>query len=324
MKFSTIPHRNYAFTVLSNSMLLLFFFLQAFLIYGVMAWYNVTEHFIPSLYMGYLYAGLLIAIGFVLIVSPEYYCNYKRLVNILIPSVTIPIFISLFSSIKSVIPMINPYFFDEVLMAADRSLHFGFDPWHLTHALITNKWAQHFIDINYNFWFAVMYVFTIWIILKRKDHVHRFQYLLSFFTIWTVLGIIMAMIFASGGPVYFDRLTGEGVYENLFANLRQYDLHALTLQDRLWNDYIAGETRIGSGISAMPSMHVAQSMLMYLSARDLNKKLGTLFLIFLIIIMIGSVHLGWHYALDGYVSVIITYLIYRFCGNISHWVKTLN
>ena len=51
------------------------------------------------------------------------------------------------------------------------------------------------------------------------------------------------------------------------------------------------ESGIGAGISAMPSLHVAMAVFWT---------------------WIGSFHLGWHYALDGLVSLIGVILIWRF------------
>jgi len=31
--------------------------------------------------------------------------------------------------------------------------------------------------------------------------------------------------------------------------------------------------------------------------------------------MVGSVHLGWHYAVDGYLSIVLTVLLWRVVGH---------
>jgi membrane-associated phospholipid phosphatase len=49
----------------------------------------------------------------------------------------------------------------------------------------------------------------------------------------------------------------------------------------------------------MPSMHVASSIIVMLLAYRINRGLGHLMLAFTNVMMIGSVHLGWHYAVDG-------------------------
>ncbi|MBW2186739.1 MAG: phosphatase PAP2 family protein [Deltaproteobacteria bacterium] len=64
----------------------------------------------------------------------------------------------------------------------------------------------------------------------------------------------------------------------------------------------------------MPSMHVATSTLFALLGWRSNRALGIILTIFLVIIMIGSIHLGWHYAIDGYVAIIGTWLVWLGTG----------
>jgi hypothetical protein len=40
------------------------------------------------------------------------------------------------------------------------------------------------------------------------------------------------------------------------------------------------------------------------------------------VILFGSIYLGWHYAVDGYVSIAVTYLIWRFSGHIIDWLDS--
>jgi len=39
--------------------------------------------------------------------------------------------------------------------------------------------------------------------------------------------------------------------------------------------------------------------------------------LFVLLILLGSVHLGWHYALDGYVAIILVLLCWQFAGAIT-------
>ena len=74
----------------------------------------------------------------------------------------------------------------------------------------------------------------------------------------------------------------------------------LEIQEMLWRVYQSHGIAVGSGISAMPSLHVAIAMSVVLLARKIDRRLAIASTIFTVLIMIGSVHLGWHYAIDGY------------------------
>jgi membrane-associated phospholipid phosphatase len=89
---------------------------------------------------------------------------------------------------------------------------------------------------------------------------------------------------------------------------------ALQVQDMLWQAYAGSSTDIGAGISAMPSLHVATAFSYVLLGFDVRRWLGILFAGFAAFIMIGSVHLGWHYAIDGYVGILCTVLIWFAVG----------
>jgi len=69
-----------------------------------------------------------------------------------------------------------------------------------------------------------------------------------------------------------------------------------------------------SSISAFPSMHVASSTLLALYAFTVSRPLGWAFTAYKILVMAASVYLGWHYAIDGYVSTIGATVIWYTVG----------
>jgi hypothetical protein len=74
---------------------------------------------------------------------------------------------------------------------------------------------------------------------------------------------------------------------------------------------------IGSGISAMPSVHNALAALFAMASFKLNRIAGWLLTFYAAFIWIGSIHLGWHYALDGIVAIALTFGIWHVCGRIA-------
>jgi membrane-associated phospholipid phosphatase len=66
----------------------------------------------------------------------------------------------------------------------------------------------------------------------------------------------------------------------------------------------------------MPSMHVSIAWLMALLGWRISRPVGWLLTAYCACIVLGSVHLGWHYAVDGYVSIILTSGIWFVTGRI--------
>jgi hypothetical protein len=64
----------------------------------------------------------------------------------------------------------------------------------------------------------------------------------------------------------------------------------------------------------MPSMHVSLAFLFCLAMRKVSKAAGLFFGLFFVVVLIGSVHLAYHYAVDGYASIIVTSLIWTASG----------
>ena len=71
------------------------------------------------------------------------------------------------------------------------------------------------------------------------------------------------------------------------------------------------------GISAMPSMHTAAALLFALAGWHLNRKLGIALFIFTGMILLGSVHLAWHYAIDGYAGIAIALIAWWVSGIVA-------
>jgi PAP2 superfamily len=66
----------------------------------------------------------------------------------------------------------------------------------------------------------------------------------------------------------------------------------------------------------MPSMHLATSFSFVLLGFSVNRRLGTVSSVFAALIFVGSIHLGWHYAIDGYVAILGTWAIWWIVGRL--------
>ncbi|MBY8122571.1 phosphatase PAP2 family protein [Vibrio fluvialis] len=153
----------------------------------------------------------------------------------------------------------------------------------------------------------------------------KVTFFLSFITCWLVLGCVLATLLSSAGPCYTELLNSSyNYYTPLMLRLQEQnqwlqqnhlpDIWALNIQNVLWHHFEARDQGIGSGISAMPSMHVSMAVLLALAVSALHRRWGYLAWGYALMIQIGSVHLAWHYAVDGYVSTLLTVIIWRSIG----------
>jgi hypothetical protein len=231
----------------------------------------------------------------------------------------VPLFLSVFASLKVLIPVLNPFSWDASFALWDRVVHGGVEPWRILQPIVGHPIITFAIDLLYRSWFYVLQLVCIWQAFSVKRPQLRMQFFLSFFLVWVVLGNLGATLLASAGPCFYDVAVGAaGPYQPLMDYLHQagtqFSLWALEIQKMLWHGYLNPEVSITRGISAMPSIHVAMAFLMTLLGWQIRRGLGILLTAYLGVIMIGSVHLGWHYALDGYAGIAGTYAIWRLAG----------
>lgn len=233
-----------------------------------------------------------------------------------------PLFFSTFGSFKRMIPLLHPFSLDPTFMAWDRWLHFGEHPWRLLQPVLGQPLVTSAISFAYNLWFFVLFFTFIWQAMSLKRPLLRMQFLLGFLLTWIILGTVLATLLSSAGPVYYGAVTGlpdpfTPLMTYLYGVQDIYPVWALDVQERLWATYKAGGVDFGSGISAMPSLHVGTSVLFALLGWRIHRWLGIAYTAFAGLIMIGSVHLAWHYAVDGYVSLAAMPAIWWLAGLIA-------
>ncbi|MGH6891804.1 MAG: phosphatase PAP2 family protein [Dongiaceae bacterium] len=241
-----------------------------------------------------------------------------------------PLFAKAFSLMKSLVPLIQPFHMDRSLAELDRALHLGHDPWTLLQPLLGHPMATSLIDSFYALWFFLIYfaVLTQAVALDRRRL--RMQFMLSFTLAWLILGCLAATLLSSAGPCYFGQIVGS---PDPFAPLMSYlrdtaqsaqlsilghefspQLIAVRVQDMLWTDYRQGDFEFGRGISAAPSMHVGSTWLVARLLQCYGRRAAIFGWSFFALILIGSVHLGWHYAIDGYIAAAGAWIIWRAVG----------
>jgi hypothetical protein len=236
--------------------------------------------------------------------------------------VFIPIFAGTFSLSKLLISKINPFVWDVTFAHWDRVLHFGYAPWELLQPVLGRPLITWTVNWFYNAWFGVMAFVWIWQAFSMRDKLLRLQFFYALLLAWILLGSVAATIFSSAGPCFYGLvIDGQDPFAPLLAYLQDANRHeevwALKTQAELWQTHTSGELRLGGGVSAMPSLHVTMAFLIFLVCWRTSKIYGALAFGFFLLILIGSVHLAWHYAIDGYFAVPATLLIWWLSGRLA-------
>lgn len=246
------------------------------------------------------------------------YLSRERLLHALPVMLLIPLFASSFTVFKAAIPRLHPYTWDTTLSAWDIAVHGGKAPWERLQPLLGHPLVTGLLNVSYHFWFFLFYAVLYWLILDTRRPVLRMQFLLSFTLTWIALGSIMAIVFASVGPCYYGHLHASDPYAPLMAYLHDANQHvpiwALQVQEMLWQGYQSKGSNSELGISAMPSMHVATAVLMAMMGWKVSRIAGIALSAFAVLILLGSIHLGWHYALDGYAGAAGAALMWHAVG----------
>jgi hypothetical protein len=252
-----------------------------------------------------------------LINSTFEYLTASRIIYAAPVIILFPLFTSTFSYFKATIPAINPYSWDIQLSKLDLLIHGGVQPWTWLQSIFGHPAVTSTINFFYHIWFFVIFSSVYIAAFSTQNKRLRMQFLLSFVLSWILLGNIIAATMSSVGPCYYGfAYPDNNPYTPLMSYLHDANLKApiwaLDVQDMLWEDYKKGTGLFG--ISAMPSMHVATAVLLSLAGFKVSKLVGFSLSIFAVIIMIGSVHLGWHYAVDGYIGTFGAYIIWHGTG----------
>jgi len=223
-------------------------------------------------------------------------------------------------SFKVNIAKFEPYAWDHFFAWLDRALFLGHDPWTLSHALMPDLLATMILDMFYMLWFLVMQVSITAVALMPLRSPLRLTFLTAYGLNWVMAGVVLAIAFASGGPVYMEGMAGDTTFRPLTDLLARQStvepIMALEAQRLLWEGYVNPEVA-PVGISAFPSMHVAIAVTCACLGFAVSRVTGIILTGFAAAIFVGSIHLGWHYAVDGIFAAPMALLFWRLGGFVA-------
>ena len=241
------------------------------------------------------------------------------------PLLLMPIVFVAFSSLKMLMPRFVRFWLDDSFAAIDRALFLGRQPWELTHALLGSTEATLVIDRLYTLWilFLSIAIVTVALFGRRAD---RARFFMAFALGWILLGVGGAWLGSSAGPCFAEQIGAASApeFRGLVERLQSISiathgsLGASSWQQVLWRAHSTETYSFGMGISAMPSLHNAVATLYALAAFRVGRLLGWSMTGYAVLIFVGSVHLGWHYAVDGLIGATAMALIWRW---VDRWCR---
>ncbi|GMN04036.1 phosphatase PAP2 family protein [Erythrobacter sp. MTPC3] len=224
--------------------------------------------------------------------------------------------LEVFSGLKKSIPFVVPFYLDPFLVDLDRALFFGTDPWRITHALF--GWATQPIVWLYNAWHVVHIGLAIWVAFAF-DEAQKIRFAMVLQFVWLILGGGLAMALSSVGPVMVGDFYGDRSFDPMLDVLSDSAPSVIMVKDALIATM--DNPNLISGISAMPSIHVAISVAAALWLQQQGSKILTAVgWTYAVVIYIGSIHLGWHYATDGMLSAPLVVAVWWLAGKYVNWL----
>lgn len=237
--------------------------------------------------------------------SRAFVADQERAASCIYVAVLFSIFAAAFSLNKAMISKINPFAWDERLSQLDSALFFGSYPHEYLGWIFSTPLSAVFMETIYQVWYYVFYLSIVvagyYLANTRQARI----YLLASVLCWFVGGNVLALVFSSAGPV-FEEIHGMGIYEDhrakILAATPIIGSFSDVVRDRLLFAY---SNHGASSISAFPSMHVGSTVLVTMLAWQGGVMVRVISLLFLGAVIVGSVALLWHYAVDSVAGLIV-------------------
>ncbi len=213
--------------------------------------------------------------------------------------------LSAYTTYKINIPDVVPFYADPYLAGIDR-FFYGHNAWRVMHEAPIEVGLV--IDFFYTRVWPVMLLSGVLGALTFVEGARLQRYAWSLFFVYAVMGTLIATLFSSVGPIFYtDFYSGTQQFTHLKPAIEgnPYISNILIYSDYLLDAYRSGQYMFASGISAFPSVHVAVATLSAWFLTSFGRRCAVLGWTNALIIQYGSIYSGWHYAIDGDVSLIL-------------------
>lgn len=256
----------------------------------------------------------------------------NRCLSVIWPPIAFALLLTIYNAYKQLILPNAGTPFGPVFASIDRKLFLDHEPWRVVHSVFSSPWATYGFDLAYHAWFLPMSLAMIACAWSMPGQFQlKAQYLFTYIGIWTIIGGVFAYLLPAGGPAFFAAFAHGDRFLPLLARLASDEavirhalpgarLASLEYQHGLLAIYGSEHLAMGGGISAMPSVHNALAVLFALAARRVNRRLGWFMAGYAVLIWLGSIDLGWHFAVDGVVAAGMTIYLWLISGRIATYL----
>ena len=197
-----------------------------------------------------------------------------------------------FMWVKTLLNYYVPFWADPWLAEVDYVLFGGNEPWAMLQAL---EFAGAGL-VYHPVWFILL-IFALLMAAAARPSGEKSAVLLSYFVLWTVVGPLIHTVLPAAGPIFYERFGYGARYAAISSSAE-----VTQVADYLWDIYASQRFGAASGISAMPSMHVAMSTWTVIAFHQFARVFLPVALLGWVVITGLSIALGWHYASDGIVG----------------------
>jgi len=206
-----------------------------------------------------------------------------------------------YRNLKAAVPLIRPDdLFDTQLADADRFLFFGNDPAAILHDVLGTGVSAHVLSTFYAA-FIVFLPLSLGLALVFSERLQVSLFYAAALSINWILGAATYFLLPALGPIYF--------FPEWFSSLPH--THVTDLQEMLLDDRVGfladPATGTPQAIAAFASLHIAMSFTALLAAYmlDLGRRAKQALWAWLVITIIATVYLGWHYFVDDLAGLVL-------------------
>lgn len=200
-----------------------------------------------------------------------------------------------FRNLKSYVPFVNRNLWDGVMADLDRILWLGHEPAEVLHAVFGTGVAAHFFSFVYIAWIVFIPASLAVALVWSRNTLAGAWYVTAIAVDW-VLGVAAYYVLPTLGPVYVE--------QGMFSALPRTDVTGLQetmMAERyevLVNPFTTDAVQT---IAAFASLHVGMCVTMCVMAELLRLQvvLRAFLWVFLVLTVLATVYLGWHYFVDA-------------------------